>query len=66
MWLITMMQFGIVLGLAKLGKTSVSGEDFTQIIYKNKNKNWLLPSTKRKKLNKKLMYYVLFLYLRQC
>ena len=34
-----MMQFGIVLELAKLGKTSVSGEDFTQIIYKNKNKN---------------------------
>lgn len=44
-----MVQFGIVLELAKLGMTSVSGEDFTQIIYKNKNKNWLLQSTKRKK-----------------
>lgn len=65
MWLIMMVQFGIVLELAKLGMTSVSGEDFTQIIYKNKNKNWLLQSTKRKKPNKRLMYYVLFLYLRQ-
>lgn len=66
MWLIMMIQFGMVLELAKLGMMSVSGEDFAQIICKNKTKNWLFKSTKRKKPNKTLMYYVLFLYLRQC
>ena len=65
MWLITMIQFGMVLELAKLGMMSVSGEDFTQIICKKKNQK-LIVSVHQKRPNKTLMYYVLFLYLRQC
>lgn len=61
-----MTQFCIVLELAKLGVTSVSGEDFTLILYKNKSKNWLFQFTKRKKPNERLMCCILILYLRQC
>lgn len=60
-----MIQFGMVLELAKLGMMSVSGEDFTQIICKKKNQK-LIVSVHQKRPNKTLMYYVLFLYLRQC